>query len=383
MQTPSSPPPFDDLFAQLDDTRFPRLVYYPLNEVLFLVLIASLCGCDKLTAMVVFGEEKLYWLRQYYPYKHGIPSHDTLSRVLGMINKRNFELLFVDWIAKYFKVPAQTLLQIDGKHISGSANHQDKVKKRVDGGNYAEIIINVYASAAGISIAHYNISDSMDELKGALQVLDWLDVQGCCISGDSNFCRQKIVDKIIAKKADYLLALKGNAKPLYEAAQQAFADQGIEKVNFQTTDRAHGREEHRLYRAIDIEQLSAEVKHYFTQNQQLIEVTRSRHLLHNGKKTTDVHYYVTSLSTPVAHLAEVIRKHWWIENKLHYVLDVYFGEDASRVRQRNAASNLSLLRKMALNLHKRHPGKGSIKSKQFRCAISDQKRDDILKFMMR
>lgn len=383
MKESKRPSPFENIFSQLEDTRNPRLTYYPLNEVLFLILVGSLCGCDKLTTITVFGEEKLEWLRNYYTYKNGIPSHDTLGRVLGLVDKKHFESLFVNWVANYFQIPTQTLLQIDGKHISGSANHHDKVKKREDGGNYAEMIINVYASAVGITLAHHNFTDNMSEMKGALEVLEWLNIEGCCISGDSNFCRTKIVDKIIAKKADYLFTLKANTRRLHDAACQSFKNQELIHSTFETHDRAHGREEHRIYRSINIDQVADLPKDYFTKNQQLIEVTRHRHVLRSGKKTVETHYYVTSLASQLQQVAQMIRKHWLIENELHYVLDVYFGEDASRVQQNNAASNLSLIRKMAMNILKRHPTKGAIKAKQLRCAISDQKREEILKFMMR
>jgi len=382
MKSSKRPSPFEDIFSQLEDTRNSRLTYYPLNEVLFLVLIGSLCGCDKLTTITIFGEEKLDWLRKYYAYKKGIPSHDTLGRVLGIIDKKHFEFLFVDWVANHFQVPPQTFIQIDGKHISGSANHHDKVKKRGDGGNYAEMIINVYASAAGITLAHHNFTDNMSEVNGALEVLDWLNIEGCCISGDSNFCRTKIVDKIIAKKADYLFTLKANARRLYDVACQSFKNQDLIQASFETHDRGHGREEHRIYRSINIDRIVDLPKDYFTKNEQLIEATRHRHILRSGKKTMETHYYVTSMNSQLEEVAQMIRKHWLIENELHYVLDVYFGEDASRVQQKNAASNLSLIRKMALNILKKHPSKGAIKAKQLRGAISDQKREEILEFMM-
>ncbi len=272
MESPYFTSPFENIFAQLEDTRHPRLVHYPLNEVLFLVLVGSLCGCDQLTSMTVFGEEKLEWLRKYYAYKNGIPSHDTLGRVLGLIDKKHFERLFVEWVDQNFERPPKSLLHLDGKHLSGSANNQDKVKKKEAGGKYSEMILNIYASGAGLTLAHHNFTESMSEPVGALEILDWLQLEGCCISADSNFCRRKIVDKIIDKKADYLLALKGNAKLLYEATMEAFE---------------------------------------------------------------------------------------------------------------NPASNLSVIRKMALNILKTHPSKGAIKAKQLRCAISDQKRNDMLNLLMR
>ena len=380
----TSDQPFKELLEQIEDSRQAKLVRYPLQEVLFLVLIGTLCGCDKLTMIAVFGEEKLDWFRKYYPYQYGIPSHDTLGRVLGLVDKGQFEQLFSTWVSQHFDLSSEGLLHLDGKHLAGSADHEKKTKKRSKGGCYAEIIVNLYASGAGICLAHRNVSDHMSEVQGALQLLDWFSLQGCTVTGDSNFCRRRIIDKIIKAKANYIFALKGNSYSFYEATKAAFADSGISKRHYQTKQRGHGRLEKRVYQSITIDQLGDDYKAFYTQAKQLIAVCRNRKVVRKNKESTEVHYYVSSLETPLEQIAENIRKHWLIENQLHYVLDVFWGEDASRLRTKNAATNLSLIRKWALNLLKKQKANGSINARQLRCALSDEYRDNVLKnFMMR
>ncbi|MCB9349592.1 MAG: ISAs1 family transposase [Lewinellaceae bacterium] len=228
--------PLKPMLDSLDDPRNQELTLYPLAEIFFLAIIGALCGCDELTVVSAFGQEKLPWFRHYYPFKHGIPSHDTLNRVLGLIDKRAFERVFVQWVAQHFGLPQEELVNFDGKRLNSSANRADQSKKRNEGGQYAEIIVNAYASGAGIVLAQNNVSDKMDEVRGALELLEWLSLEGCCVSGDSNFCGRNIIDKIIASKADYLLALKGKSPVLLEAVSTAFSQEQTKKTVFQTEE---------------------------------------------------------------------------------------------------------------------------------------------------
>lgn len=376
--------PFEGMLDNLYDSRDQDLIRYSLPEILFVVLISSLCGCNKLTLMIVFANEKLDWFRKYYPYKYGIPSHDTLNRVLGMIDKKEFEKLFISWACSHFKVSANALLHIDGKRLNGSADKLAQSKKRNEGGAYAEIIVNVYASAEGIVVGHNDVSDKRDEIKGASQLLDWLEVNGCCITGDANFCRKNLVEKMVSKGADYLLALKAHLPTILNATKTCFKEKLTETESFQTEETGHGRYEKRTYKVLTAESLPEIATTYFKKLATITEVHRIRLVKRTGKRSEETHYYVSSLDEPVEQLADKIRKHWSIENNLHHRLDVSFGEDASRVRTKNAASNLSLVRKVSVNLLAKDSSKGALKHKQMRLALSDEKRDNLLhKIMMR
>ena len=372
------------LLDSIEDPRSQKLAVYSLREIFFLLIAGTLCGYDELTVIASYGREKLGWLRKYYPYENGTPSHDTLNRVLGLVDKRVFEKLFVQWVAQSFGLEAGELVNFDGKRLNSSADRANQSKKRTEGGQYAQIIVNVYAAGAGIVLAQNNVSDKMDEAKGALELLGWLSLEGCCVSGDSNFCGRKLIQKAISSKADYLLALKGKSPKILEAAKAAFACAQTPKAVFQAEEAGHGRHEKRVYRAISAESLPGEVAGSYTQLSQAVEVMRSRTVTRTGKHMEETHYYLASLESGIEQLADKIRRHWSIENQLHYVLDVSYGEDACRCRVKNAATNLSLIRKITLNLLRKDPAPGSIKTKRMRLAVSEQRLDDIFeKIMMR
>jgi predicted transposase YbfD/YdcC len=371
------------LLLQIEDPRNSDMVYYPIAEIFFLLISACLCGCDKLTEVQQFGDRKLSWLRGYFPFAKGIPSHDTIGRVLSLVNKDAFESLFIHWVCEHFQISETELINIDGKRISSSANRAKQAKSRVEGGRYAEIIVNVYASAAGIVLAQRNVSDKMDEVQGARDLLEALDIAGCCISGDSNFCGRDLISQIVGKQAHYLLALKGKSPKLHQAVVAAAADPTIDKHVFTTEEKGHGRHEKREYQAFCARALSQEVIESYSGLAQIVAVKRFRHVIRTGKKEEQVHYYITSLTQEVEQLAHSIRAHWRIENQLHHVLDVTYAEDDSRLRTKNAATNQSLIRKITLNLLKTTRGKGSVKSQRLDCALSDEHRDHILKLMMR
>ena len=379
--------PLNSLSAMLDgleDPRSQKQAVYPLQEILFLVIVGTLCGCDELTAIAAYGKEKQAYLRKYYPYEYGIPSHDTLNRVLGLLDKRAFEKLFVQWVAGIFRLDAGELVNFDGKRLNSSADRACQSKSRAEGGQYAQVIVNVYAAGAGIVLAQNNVSDKMDEVNGAKELLGWLSLEGCCVTGDSNFCGRQLIEQIIAAKADYLLALKGKSPKMLAAAKEAFACQQIRKTVFQTEDTGHGRYEKRVYRAICAKSLSVEIASTYAKLSQVIEVKRLRTETRNGKHMEETHYYITSLESSIEQVADKIRRHWAIENQLHYVLDVSFGEDACRSRTQNAATNLSLTRKITLNLLRNKNIPGSIKTKRMLLAVSEDRLDDMLeKTMMR
>ena len=360
------------------------LVHYSLPEVLFLVVAASVSYCDKLPGMAVFGEEKLEWLRKYYPYKYGAPSHDTLGRVLSLIERRAFEQWFMTWVAETFDLEANELINFDGKRLAGSANKMDQSKKKDEGGKYAKLVVNAFAAGSGIVMGQCDVSSKLSEIKGAKQLLEDLSVEGCCISGDANFCGREFLELIIDKRADYLMALKGKSPILHQATQDAFADKSVTKSVYVTEETGHGREEKRTYRSISVTALPLDVTASYCRLSQLIEVTRERRITRKATEPSlEVHYYITSLDSPVEDLASKVRGHWSIENRLHWTLDVTFGEDENRARTANLASNCSLIRKVSINLHADGPSKVGVKHKRMRAMWSDKTRDKVFEDSMR
>ncbi len=156
---------------QIPDPRDAYLVHYPLPEILFLVVAASVSYCDKLTDMAIFGEEKLDWLRKYYPHKYGAPSHDTLGRVLSLIERCVFEQWFMAWVSETFDLEANELIDFDGKRLAGSANKMDQSKKKDEGGKYSNLIVNAFAAGSGIVMGYCDGWSKLSEIKGAKQLL--------------------------------------------------------------------------------------------------------------------------------------------------------------------------------------------------------------------
>ena len=364
----------------IDDCRDPDRIYYTLPEVLFLLLAGAVSACNSIIEIATFGEEKLDWLRQYYPYKYGTPSHDTMNRVLGLIKPSQFEQWLTQWTAEKFAIPIDELLAIDGKRLANSANRMDQSKPRDQGGAFVKIVVNCLAVTSGIVLGQKDVSDKASEPEGARQLIDSLDVEGKCISGDANFCGFKLLELIIEEGADYLIALKGRNSKLHDAAAQAFCDDSIEKTTFETQEKGHGREEKRIYRCIAATDIAPELTAPYPQLTQLVEVQRYRRETRKSDKfSLETHYYITSLSNDIKKVAEKIRQHWAVENSLHYVLDVSFEEDASRMRKHYAATNLSIVRKVAMNYLMPGKGKVGLKKMRMRAAFSDKTRTELFK----
>lgn len=362
----------------IDDPRYQDIVWYTIPEVLFLLLAGSVSACNSAIQIATFGEEKLDWLRQYYPYKHGTPSHDTINRILSLINPAQFEQWFIQWTAEKFIIPVDDLLAFDGKRLASSANRMDQNKSRAQGGDYAKIVVNCLAVASGIVLGQTDVSSKASEPEGARQLIESLDVEGKCISGDANFCGFKLLELIIEKGADYLVTLKGRNGILHAEAIEAFSDDAIEKAEFKTTEKGHGREEKRRYRCIPATVIDDQVTAPYSQLSQLVEVQRHRRETRKSSEfTVETHYYVTSLSSDIEVLAEKIRQHWAIENSLHHVLDVGFEEDASRMRTGHAAANFSIVRKVSMSYLMPGKGKAGIKTMRMRAALSDNKRNEL------
>jgi predicted transposase YbfD/YdcC len=364
--------------SNIEDPRYQVIIHYTLPEILFLLIAGSVSYCNSICEIAAFGEEKLEWLRQYFPYKHGTPSHDTLNRVLGLIDAAAFETWFVGWVARKFDLPVGELLSIDGKRLVGSADRMDQIKSKAAGGQYARIIVNCFATSTGLVLGQKDVSSKMDEVHGAKQLVDSLAISGCCISGDANFCGRELLSLIIDQEADYLITLKGKNPKIYNAAAEAFNDPTIDKQIFQTEETGHGRHEKRTYGSIEARELPTQITESYANLMQVVEVRRERRITRKEKQATvETHYYITSLAQGIESLAGKIRDHWKIENNLHHVLDVGFGEDASRARKNNLASNLSLVRKTAINLLVPGKSKAGIKHKRMRAAFSDQRRSAI------
>jgi predicted transposase YbfD/YdcC len=365
----------------VEDPRIDRSKIYPLIEILFLTTSAVLCGFEDWDEIVDFGEEKIAWLRKYLPYDHGIPSHDTVNRVISLIDHRVFEECFINWATMGIELPQGTVISIDGKKLRGSATKKEQQTAHSQGGKSAVHIVHAWCQEFQLCLAQYQTDAKSNEITAIPVVLDFLEISGCIVTLDSMGCQKKIAEKIIQKEADYIMGLKDNQEALSLAAFTAFSEND-EQANINKNlreEQNHGRKESRLCRV-----LSAEMLPEWAQTSEwkgiksIVEIQSQRTIMASGVVQTETRYYISSLATDAQVFNRLVRSHWSVENQLHWTLDVVFGEDQSRKRARNAAQNFSTIRKIALNLLKTQNEKISVNRKRNRCALSDQYREKTL-----
>lgn len=368
-------------FMPLQDPRIERSKLYPLMEIVFLSVCAVLSGYEDWDEIVDFGEAKLAWLRQYLPYEEGIPSHDTLNRVISLVDHRAFEQCFIDWVAMSITLPEHVVIHLDGKKLSRSATIKEQQTPLVKGGKGAIQIVHAWCSELQVCLGQYKTEATSNEGTAMPALLDLLEIQGCLITIDASGCQKAMAEKIIQREADYLFGLKGNQPSLHAATMSAFAQAAPSVPTDCQQTQNHGRKETRTCRVLPASALSdaASIADWAALST-IIELRSERHTLASGKVEHETRYYISSLLGEAPAFNQLIRAHWSIENQLHWSLDVQFGEDDSRKRVRNAAQNFSAIRKIVLNLLKANPEKISINRKRNKCALSDAYREKMLGF---
>ena len=405
-------------FATLPDPRMTRRRRYPLLEILFLCVSASLSGYEEWQHVVDFGRAKLAWLRTYLPFAAGIPSHDTLNRVMGLLEPRAFEQCLICWARRDVALPEGAQICLDGKRLCRSATARQQQAPHAQGGVSAVHLLHAWCDEAGLCLGQYHPPDKTNEITALPELLALLEVGGCLLTMDAIGCQKSVTQAIAAAGADYLLALKGNQAALQAAVQGAFAA-ATQTTDTQTTDTqaaatqaadtqaaatqaaatqtadtqaadtatdtgekaAHGRRETRTCRVLPATALPAAVRGpEWAGLRTVVEVVATRTVVATGVTTTETRLSVSSRQGHAIDFQKYVRRHWGIENRLHWVLDVVFGEDRSRKRARNAAANCAVVRKFALNLLRARPENMSLNRKRNHCALSDEYREKCLGF---
>jgi predicted transposase YbfD/YdcC len=346
------------------DFRKNRKKLYPLDEILFLVTCGCLCGLEEWDEFVDFGIMRLDWLRQYAPYKHGIPSHDTLNRVFSLLDHAEFAKFFNIWVVDLVGGKIQGLVPIDGKALRGTSPRQTNAKKLLH-------TINAWSCEAGMSFGQTQVMGKGNELAGIRELLTLLDLQGYTLSIDAAGCQTDIAEQIIEAQADYILAVKGNQGELEAEITNAFNRITIQDHCTKTVYTG-GRIETRTCEVIHhLDTYVDEVKRW-KNSQTVIKMTTHRYIKTQDKETIKTRYFISSLNRNADDFVQAIQQHWEIENKLHWHLDVTFSEDDDRNRKKNAAANFSIARKIALNLLSKHHDTISLHRKQNK-ALMDEK----------
>ena len=359
---------FLDFFTELEDPRLERHKLYPLNEILLTTLCAKICDAESWEDIQDFGEAKIEFLRKYLPYKNGVPSHDTFARVFSLLDPKQFKTCFVDWM-RGLKFQLSEVISIDGKTLRGSF---DK------GGNQKAIhMVSAFASNARLVLGQEKVSEKSNEITAIPKLLDALFIKGGIVTIDAMGCQKSIASKIREKKADYVLSLKGNHGDLHDDIKTYF--DGARKEHLEEDkecDKGHGRIEIRrcrVCRNIDWLMQKTEWKDLSC----IVEMESER--TQGGKETTEKRYYLSSLKTSAREIAKAIRSHWSIENSLHWVLDVTFNEDRSRIRKKNGPENMAIVKHTVLNLLRQNGDeKTSLKRRRRRASYSEAYLSDIL-----
>jgi len=353
---------FAKVFRRLPDPRADN-ASHELLDVLFIALAAVLCGAESCSDMAEFGQSKEGLLRLVLRLEHGIPSHDTFSRVFHLLDPEAFERAFRRFMAAFAKANKLKLsgvVAIDGKALRGAYER---------GGKTSPLhLVNVFAVDARMALAQRK-APGRDETKGALEVLQLLDLEGSIVTADALHCRRKFAAAVLERGGDYALTIKANCRPLFKAVTQQFRQSGKRSSTKQIEPSVHDRSEARC--ATVIRNTSLAELHRFPGIAAVGRITLRRRLRGQHADTPLVRYYVLSKYMSPKRLLQVTRSHWGIENQLHWVLDVHFSEDRNRTRKDNAPENLALLRKLALNILQAIPHQASIRRKIKRAGWDD------------
>ena len=365
------------------DPRQCAKIEYPLDEILFLTISAVVSGCSEWDEIVDFGEDKLDWLRRYRPFSNGVPSHDTLNRVTSPIGPVAFEQMFVMWVNRNIKLAEGTPIGIDGKKLRGSATKLEQQTARADGGKSPVHLVEAWCSGLSLCPSARQVDEKTNEIKAMPLILNDLELEGCVVSIDAVGCQKEIVKGIASKTADCVIGLKDNQPTLSAGAEQAFKDCADEcrgEQYAQDTSVGHGRIEERICRILNAERLPGRVpREDWTRLNTIVQIQSERTVMANGTVANDTRCYISSLRLSADRTAAYVRGHWGIENQLHYVLDVFWGEDGSRKRTACAAANFGTVLRIARNLVKTHPENISIKRKRKKADRSGQYREQILR----
>ena len=350
-----------ECFGRLQDPRMVNKCRHALLDIIIIAVCATIADADNWEEIALFGESKAAWLGQFLALPNGIPSADTFQRVFEHLDGDAFQGCFMAWVSEVFVLTQGQVVAVDGKSGRGTYDAQ---------GQNGLHLVSAWATANRLTLGQLKVENKANEIVAIPALLELLALKGCIVTIDAMGCQKKIVQAIREQDADYVVTVKGNQPKLKRSIQEAFAAQDALGWQAQpdavqcTDETAHARHEVRRCCVLSDTHLQ-DLGWAHCQSLVRIERTTTR----AGKTSQQTHYYISSLSANASTLLHIIRQHWGIENRCHWVLDVVFNEDASRARK--GALNLAILRKMALNFLHQEPSKGSLKAKRYRASLSE------------
>ena len=379
-ESPFVPQTVRDCFRGLPDPRVVGRATHALDDILAIVFLATLAGCDDFVTMADYADAKQQWLRERIglELRDGIPSHDTWTRVLAALHPDHvltaFERL-VTLLLRQSPALADRHIAIDGKALRGS---KDRGKRMVH-------LVGAWATQAGLALGQVPTDEKSNEITAIPKRLDLLDLSGAWVTIDAAGCQKEIAARIVAQGGDYLLQVKGNQERLHEdvrvlaeAAMEENLD-GLDVWEDGSGKKRHGRRESRTRFVIDDpDLLKATIRDFelWTELRSVVVTIGEREV--DGKTSVETRYHISSRAASAAAFGVAVRRHWGIENECHWVLDVAFGEDDHRLREGHAAANLSVVRRMALSVLKRSKVKLGIKNRRLKASYDNDFLESLL-----
>lgn len=364
----------EKLLEGIEDTRRKNSVIYPLHEVLFIMLVAVICGAETYVKIEMFGNSKKEWFAKYLKLENGIPDALTFRRILMMVTPKKVHELFAEW-SKSIIQNLKGVVAVDGKQARRT---KDKNQKPLH-------VVSAFAHEYGIVLGQLACEEKSNEITAIPKLLEMLEIKGCIVTLDAMGTQTDIAEKIRKKEADYILSLKGNQGTLFDDVKlfmdEYCKDEDAKKgdIYAYTLDNSHGRFEKReCFICEDIGWLPNREKWTDLNGIGMILCK----IEENGKKSEQRHYFIYSCKNQSAEqLMKAKRSHWSVENSLHWILDISFREDESRARKDHSAENFNVFRHIALNILKSDTSfKESIPNKQFRCLLDSRYLDKIVNF---
>jgi predicted transposase YbfD/YdcC len=357
-----------DCLALIEDPRQPSNgTLHDFREILVIAVCAMLSDADNFEDIALWGRLKEGWLRRFLVLKNGIPSHDTFERVFRVLDPKRFEAIFRQWVGGIVTALGGQMA-IDGKTLCGSA----------DTGAPPAHMVSAFSTDLGLVLGQERVADKSNEITAIPVLLDALYLKGFLVSIDAMGCQKEIVARIVEKGGDYLLAVKGNQPKLLAQIETAFIDRRTALLPHQHVDKSHGRVVIQITRTTAAKDV---VDTADWSKCKTIGVVDSFRVVAGKPSELEQRYYISSRVLNAEELAVAVRAHWAIENRLHWMLDVNFAEDDCQVRKDNAPQNLSLLKKIVLNLIRADTTdkpKTSLRQKRKRAAWDDDIRMNML-----
>jgi predicted transposase YbfD/YdcC len=364
---------FQGHFQELRDPRVERTRRHPLINIVFLAVCGVLSGANSIAGIHEFAIDRRSWFARYLDLTNGIPSEDTIGRVLARLDPGAFEKCLLSWIQAVQEVTANRLVAIDGKTLRSSSDRER--------GRAALHMVSAWATENKLSLGQVVVGEKTNEITAIPELLQLLEISGALVTIDAIGCQKEIADQVREREGDYVLAVKQNQPTLYEQVEGAI-DEALEQdaeaiAEHQTVETGHGRQETRTYaifpkpESVDPEGLWRDLS--------AVGIAISERVDSQGRGSMETRYYILSRLISAPEFAAAVRGHWSIENNLHWQLDVSFREDECRVCRDHAPANLSVIRRFALGLLKRETScRKGIEIKRMKCAGNDEYRETVL-----